>query len=296
MNPLDLKGPEFLVFYCGLLAMVSVLAFMVRRFSLGRAEFPQGATDLDPYEVAYLSGGIERATQAVIANLYHRKLLKVDLVGRSFDATGELPTNAHPLERELHGSARLVDYDMMRGATIAYEPQLRSRLERLGLLPSQSMSSRARMLPALLVGLVVFVGIAKILIGLDRGRPVGFLFVLVLIAFAVAVLFLVLRVHASRAGQVVIGHYKRRNGALWLNSTSDPTHLSGNDLALAVGLFGVGMLAAPHLLDVQLAMRQQQLASDGSSSSSWAASSCGSTSSCGSSCGGGCGGGCGGCG
>ena len=76
-NPLDFKGPEFLLFYI-ILACVSHLIF--RRFINNNENNPlPSALDMtDPYAIAYLRGGKEEAARVAIFSLIDRGLLKAN--------------------------------------------------------------------------------------------------------------------------------------------------------------------------------------------------------------------------
>jgi uncharacterized protein (TIGR04222 family) len=81
MNPFDLRGPEFLLFYLVFGGIViGALRFAVR--------MPQGASATnvrltDPYMIAYLRGGRDEAITVAAASLIDRKLLKFESVGGS---------------------------------------------------------------------------------------------------------------------------------------------------------------------------------------------------------------------
>src|SRR5262249_41231747 len=75
MNPLNLNGPDFLLFY-GITLAAAIFAVVFVRQVLGRGNVaPTGARghDLDPFEVAYLAGGPARTVQAALVALANRK-------------------------------------------------------------------------------------------------------------------------------------------------------------------------------------------------------------------------------
>ena len=71
MNPLELKGPEFLEFYTIALIVASNVAAALRWYLRQPAGEPDSdaAFDLSAYEVAYLSGGDALACNAALARL-----------------------------------------------------------------------------------------------------------------------------------------------------------------------------------------------------------------------------------
>src|SRR5947199_211662 len=72
-EPLDLRGPQALVFFAGL-AFLTFTAAALLRSMLRRPDGEPGpeAFDLDPYRVAYLNGGARAATDAALTALYAR--------------------------------------------------------------------------------------------------------------------------------------------------------------------------------------------------------------------------------
>src|SRR5436190_9244892 len=88
MNPFELYGPQFLVFYAVFAAVVVAILAVVRR----QAEAgPPPAINLeDPYMVSYLRGGANEALRLATISLIDRRLLEIDgnqiRPGRSVDA------------------------------------------------------------------------------------------------------------------------------------------------------------------------------------------------------------------
>ena len=65
MNPLELNGAAFLLFYAGVLACEAYGAYMLRQMMLSQDKDPEvtaeaAAIAIDPYEAAYMLGGIRR--------------------------------------------------------------------------------------------------------------------------------------------------------------------------------------------------------------------------------------------
>jgi uncharacterized protein (TIGR04222 family) len=165
------------------------------------------------------------------------------------------------------------------------------RLRERGLLMRDDDAWKPRAIPGSLFLLLLLFGLAKIGIGVSRDRPVTLLAVLCVLTAGMAALHWVRTPERSRRGDRALDVLKLRNVALQYTAAREPSRLAPNDLALAVGLYGAGVIATGPLADVHLTLRrQQQTTTDGSSSGSGCSSSS-------SGCGGGCGGGgCGGCG
>src|SRR5262249_23991746 len=212
MNPFDLRGPEFLLFYfCFSLAVILAIAFLRRRAESGDAP----KMDLgDPYLIAYLRGGEDEALRVAVISMVDRGLLFIEgplihradhgdeetitlfdnkwlhapLVRRADHVTEDMVNR--PIERAvlekfgLPAEAWLILKDKdLKLALRAYQYDL----ERAGLLPDAA--TRAARFKRLLLGLaaLVVVGVIKIQIGLSLERPVGFLFMMMIVAIVIAV-------------------------------------------------------------------------------------------------------------
>ena len=293
-NPFDLRGPEFLALYVIVLVAAIIACIQIRRMMSGSSgDAPVPGSRLDPYETAYLAGGADLATDTALATLVERKLLAVDAAGRKIIARSDPPRSAHPFERAVYSttSRQGVAIDTVRkNSSHSVEP-LTARLKAHGLVLSDGQARQACLLSAALMIMVTLFGAIKMFIGLWRGRSIGFLFLLCIISAFVARYFYKTRPHRTRLGDRFLANLKLENAALEYTAKKKPSRLMGDDLAMAIGLFGISTLAISDgpLRELRTTLQPPPSSSGGSSCSS---SSCSS----GSSCGGGCGGGCGGCG
>ena len=76
MNPFDLRGPEFLLFFAGCIAVVLGAIWLVRRFVESGAESLADVSDA--YEIAFLREGPEAAVEVALMSLIDRGVLRVD--------------------------------------------------------------------------------------------------------------------------------------------------------------------------------------------------------------------------
>ncbi|HVG17526.1 MAG TPA: TIGR04222 domain-containing membrane protein [Blastocatellia bacterium] len=293
-NPFELRGPEFLALYVIVLAVAVAACLLIRRMMNGPGgDAPPLAARLDPYEVAYLAGGANLATDTALATLVQRGQLAVDTAQRRVIARSELPPSAHHFERTVYSntSRQGISIDAIRTNSSHGVESLAARLKAHGLVLSDEQARQLRLLSACLMMIVTLFGVIKILVGVARGRPVGFLFFLCAISGFVALYFYKSRPHRTRLGDRLLDSLKLENAALEYTARKKPSGLMGADLAMAIGLFGISTLAIPDgpLRELRTALAPPPSASSGSSCSGGSCSS-------GSSCGGGCGGGCGGCG
>lgn len=292
MNPLDLKGPEFLALYLTLAGIALPVGAVLRMIASGPGDVP-GALDLDldPYEVAYLADGEERVVNAAVASLVNAECLEVAALARTLKRVKPRAPDVHPMEAAAYDAI-----DPKDATTIS---TLRSRVSlnalesavtpiRRQLVLDENRAIEVRMLTVAPLALVMLLGGAKLMIGLSRDRPVGFLLFLL---FGTLVLIAALaswKPHRTGRGNAALRELRKRNAALASTASHGAWRLASSDLVLSIGLFGMGVLASATgpLATLGNTLKPPPQQRSGSSCSSG----------CGSSCGGGCGGGCGGCG
>lgn len=297
MNPLSLPGPEFLALWITGAIVVAGVALVARRAIAGPRpaleELDALAAGLHPTELGYLIGGIGRAVEAAVAGLVHSGALVitdgalrvVDTAPRLYgdgayrgyvDEAGQARVERHVLAtlRRTPGAPIAVVIQDAAGL----DAELAERQRRAGLLVPESAGQRLRLrLPGMLW---LGVGLAKLVVGVSRHRPVTAL--AVLLVFGVIALVKLVPPRRTARGEALARQQVERSRGLEATAQSAPDQLSGSDVALAYALFGaaaVGAAVAPLMPSYQAAL------ASGSSSGGG----------CGSSCGGGCGGGCGGC-
>lgn len=269
MNPFDLPGPQFLLFYTVFSGIVlGALVFWRRHAELSAS--PARIDLSDPYLIAYLRGG------------------KTEVLRVAKHSTSD------------HAS-RMLETDGLNKACESYDKTLR----RAQLLPDAYVTRARFVRLAYAIVLLGGVAVIKIFLALSAGRTnVGFLIILTVVAITVASVISFPRL--TESGKAMIEDVKSlysglRGGAVSLNAGGPAV-----EPMMMAAVFGVGALST-YGMDQQFADSRKKKA-DGSCSSdpgcgsdSSSSSSCsGGSSSCssGSSCGGGsgCGGGCGGCG
>jgi uncharacterized protein (TIGR04222 family) len=300
MNPLDWKGPEFLSLYVPLLIGGFLVALLLRhllRLPAGGPMYLGRRTD--PYEVAAL-GGPDTLIEAVVGSLVHRNVLRLD--GRRIATGDALPADAAPVERSVFECTATGDVTMevLRQALSPDIEHYQRRLSQKGLVLDELRARPALRLPSLVYGAFLLLGVAKILVGLERDRPVMFLVLIVAIG-SLGFLVLGKRPWRTRLGDATLEALREEHQALRTTAIAGDASrtLDGRELALAVGLFGPAMLIPMGYSGLRQTLNPSSSGSSGDSSSSSSdssSSSCSSGDSGGSSsssCGGG---GCGGCG
>ena len=291
MNPFDFSGPEFLLFYIGLSVLVIIAIGILRRKS---ESGPTPRIDLsDPLLIAFLRGGHSEAMRVATISLIDRGLLRCTGTRLQAAAQARPESVRRPIEKALLQKFHTSD----EAASMFDDPKLKSTLDqyeesltKVRLLPDASIRETRTLLFAGAFLMLGGVGVSKLIVALDRGRPnVCFLIVLIVVAIVIASKQAFPRL--TESGKAMLQDVKNlyselRDRAALLNpggATIEPMMLAA--------VFGVGALAGSGFAYTKkLFPRAKQ-----SSTTSSCGSSCGGG--CGSSCGGGgCGGGCGGCG
>src|SRR5215203_2927012 len=91
MDPLELHGPDFLLLYFVLLLFATAIALLLRYALRTPADALGRIPTLDPYEIAYLSGGSSRAIEAAAASLVRRGVVSADGATRRLKKEADLP-------------------------------------------------------------------------------------------------------------------------------------------------------------------------------------------------------------
>lgn len=298
MNPFDLRGPEFLLFYSVLGVAVVAFAWFCRRSGMS---IEVAAKELaDPYEIACLRGGPDEAIRVATCALIDRGLLRVEGLRVSAERPDAAYLVAKPIEKALMkecSKARDVDEVMKAVPVAAAASELEEKLVRRGLLASK------RGLVIAFGGSLLMAGVAgtKIVIALGRGRTNVTYLLLLAILFSIVLLWMARNRRTFRGLRALHDLRTLLRGS---RSVAYTASRHSPDLDLLTAVFGLAA-AWSHSrasefrkLFPKSANEKGNVTSYGTTCGSVSSSGCGSScSSGGSSCGGGgCGGGCGGCG
>ncbi|PJJ59522.1 TIGR04222 domain-containing membrane protein [Hymenobacter chitinivorans] len=284
LNPLNWYGQEFLALYWLLCLTVLPLVLWWRHRGRGPAEASANARP-STYEVVRLAAHGERLPDSALAALAHAgklELLPDQQVRRPLNAPP--PTDAYELAvwSLVPPEGTTLDAVRRRASqpTIEAVQALDAGLEAQGwLLPE---AERARLNKPVILALVLLglFGLAKVVVGLARERPVGFLVATLLGLVVVAVYCYHQRAWATGRGARVL-----REATAVVGEEQHSESVSAEYVALSVALFGVQSLnglGLNHLAILLVPPSQGGDSSGGDSGSSDGGS--------------GCGGGCGGCG
>jgi uncharacterized protein (TIGR04222 family) len=253
MNPLNWTGEEFLTLYIPLL----VVGFFWARSLTRPPHKPHGdvlelGKSLDPFEVALLRG-VGPFRDAVAASLVHRGVFTVEAT--ELIASKTPPGDMTPLEKSVVRASGRQPLSRTLLAT-ALQPEtarMREKLIRKNLLYSEDESRARRKVPLLMFSAVLALGIAKLGVGIARGRPVGILVFVLILGLIGWVVLLSLKRGRTPLGNRVLRELAAEHAALRTTASAEgslPT-LSGPEVALAVALFGTAALATTQMASMR---------------------------------------------
>lgn len=295
----DWNGPDFLKFYA--VALLSAAAITWAWLAAWRKAEEKRAASVpmptDAYELAALTGGPERMAQTALVSLAHAKTLKLGgSDGKQLEVAGPLPETAHPVERAVYTNLLGRETGTARYAVAVTEqlPELKEIQDRQPVPPGPVGTPTQRVLIPL--GLVAVVGLIKLMVGVSRDRPVGFLLALLVVNGIALVGVQLFREKMKTWRQHAAERFQRSNASVRQSilGQTEWRH-EGTGIGLTAALFGVGVLSGTALADyVPLLVPPPPVRP---ASGSGGDSGCSSGGDGGGGDGGGCGGGgCGGCG
>ncbi|QWP76915.1 TIGR04222 domain-containing membrane protein [Lysobacter sp. K5869] len=289
-NPLNFRGGGFLALYIAALPWAYAVGTAIKR-ALRGANRRNGAEVEDAVELGFLAGAGERAADTALVELMRRDILTLDYAGKPAEAAksqdriwlridgARLQAQAAQLPASLRTAVDVARREQNLARTLAglqraYEP-LTAQLRDKGWWLTRAEDLRQRWLGSLPLLALLGLGLSKIVVGVSRGRPVGFLVVLAGLTAIIALARLLRERRLTRAGEWALHDANRR-----ATQADVASHVA---LGGTVGLYGSGF-AEYH------ALRVPPTAGGGSDGGSGGGSCSGGG-------GGGCGGGgCGGCG
>ncbi|MFN7338598.1 MAG: TIGR04222 domain-containing membrane protein, partial [bacterium] len=256
-NPINFTGPEFLTFYIFLVVMGIALAAWLR-FSLCLVSGNiNQQPDLNTYEIAFLAGGNHRLIMAAITSLvkqgYVEVLKEKSPFGRTQSklvVTGKIDAIADPVEKAVAQDILATDgaIEQVFQNSTGMKDSIRSRLEQLGLFPSDAQALKAQIYPSLIVVILLGIGLYKMAVGISRDKPVGLLLICIFGLLVLGARFFV-KPQRSRYGEIIFKDLRNRLQHLKTANSSD------SELVLAVAFFGATVLMA----DMALADLYQML-------------------------------------
>jgi uncharacterized protein (TIGR04222 family) len=287
VSPLDWAGPDFLLWYIWMSIGATGTAFLLRHIMW--PDDPDVPEDFGYIEVACLKGNWKLSVNAVLAKLLAAKHVIADVQGTKtqFSFTGADTTGTSDFENAVVESLRkapgLTMTDLHHELQVPGE-QLEQSLRQQGLLTSNASYALApRFFSFLIMAMVAGFGLAKVNVGLSRGKPVGFLIAMLVVVCITAIWFFV-RPRVTSGARRWLRQQKQEHAGL--KDTAGADLRSPENIAIGTALFGVAALAGSQFLPLKTAWQANR--------GQFGSSGCGTAGCGGSGCGGG--GGCGGCG
>lgn len=309
-NPLtQATGPEFLALFAILIGATILVCWWRQWARDSSAELPplRPPEKIDPYELAYLRAGANEMARVLIVSLIERKYLQITTLksawwkgkDRSIErarnnpppanltpielATFEWFDHARTAEAVFKRSTSLTEPGDLPSALTQYTLKYEQKLRADRLLTSDELQNEARGNVIIAIAVVTAIGIARLFIGISRGRPVGFL-ILMGILGSIAIATMGRPGRLSRRGKQYLDTTQRTWG--WLKNSGDSNDWSPS---LAAAVFGFAVLSGTEMSPLN------EMFTRANHNNAWGGD--GGSGGCGGGCGGGgCGGGCGGCG
>jgi len=148
--------------------------------------------------------------------------------------TGELAPDAHPLENAVYVAAAQPGGQKIAVIRLAVRPvveRIAAILKRQRAHHGRSSGAKSDLGAINARSLVPIVGAAKMLIGLSRGKPVGFLIALCLVSVVVVLAGFGRKPRRSRRGDAVLGQLRLRRS----ESQETFQRVSRESIAMAIG-------------------------------------------------------------
>jgi uncharacterized protein (TIGR04222 family) len=284
-QPWGLSGPQFLGVYAAGIGLTTVIPLIFRQV-IRRVPDCEIVRQLDPYEVGYLAGGRRRVAQMIVAEQVDSGALRVDSAGKLSEADRFARTGPYAGSLDRIEPAGMPDG--LRASAICGKIESDPAIAEIcrGLRADKFIISSERMtalrlVTAVLMLALLITGILRLIEGASNHRPVGLLFMLILLSFFVGIFLLAhtLQPPSSTAGSAYLKRLRETRGSSpsLVAPGAAVAALAGEAVLLGVALEGFG--------GVQDEATRAALLAGMPSSSGGGGGGCG---------GGGCGGGCGG--
>lgn len=251
-NPLDLPGPPFLTLFASLAAAAIVAGLLLRRLVLPAGDPAVTADSLEPMELALLADdGRWRCAATGLASLVLVPESKGGDGGKDaaagFAMVASPPAGSPPLLTALHTRLAALGgcppEEAVRAAVEVARDEFEPRLVDRGLIVGPWWGSAAPWIILAPAAATVALGVAKIAVGVGRGKPVGFLASGCLLLGLFSLLVVARRPRRTAQGAAVVQEARtrfRESGQLdeWRRSKQEATAFE----PLAVALLGSATL------------------------------------------------------
>jgi uncharacterized protein (TIGR04222 family) len=282
LNPFNWYGGEFLTLFWSLCGAAVLLDYGVRYFLSGPRDEDFPAQSFDPYTLARLADPKSLPTDVALCSLQHQGFIQTDAHG-SISRMPGTAAPSHPFERQVWDQiSPHVRLEGVRRVMKENFAPIDRQLESAGLLIPKDRKGKVQSFSLLLMLALLSFGGIKMIVGLQRDRPIGFLLLSCLLVLLVG-LYAAWNNVPHRTGRGDLYLYKMRSSTARVGR-HDPA-FTPTALVLTAALWGYSELESYGFADFR---RQPPGSNSGDSG--------GGGSDGGSSSGDGGGSGCGGCG
>jgi uncharacterized protein (TIGR04222 family) len=255
MNPLDLRGPEFLAFYIPYAVIIFVVALVARwlwKSSTGAEPvLPRWKPGIypregDAYTIALMRGGPREVAHTVLGRLFSTGFIEVDgQTLRRSNPSGVLPF-LEPIENQALAavSSGMTASQAEAKVRQAVEPHLRQMaedLERQGMAPNSGQRQGYWILCGLALLAVSGLGLAKLLAAFARGRTNVEFLVLLLAVFTGLGIYYLRPPLRTRSGDKYLDWLKESHRGL-VNLVTSGRRDDLREMALIAGIYGLDTL------------------------------------------------------
>lgn len=301
-NPLDWHGPTFLALYVGLLVLAIMISWVGRVWLLHSTDSyqftPDSADAIGPIDAAWMQGGTARAVECGLVELAQKDAIAIEgdriAAGKNAaQARGDHRVSELLLESVRSSSVPRRYSVLCRDAAVGLEG-VRQNLIDKGLVLDRSQRAAAIALPLALHGGLLAFAVAKVVVGVERGKPIGFLLLAMVATIVAMVVFTVTAPKLTSAGKRLLAKLEKQvrlnPQRLATESQSDTNSIDNSAILWSTAFLGAAALSTGPWTHWRTFLDSQHRSS-ANSSGGCSTSGCGGDSG-----GGGCGGGCGGCG
>jgi uncharacterized protein (TIGR04222 family) len=249
---IQIPGPVFLKIFMGFSGLCIILAWLQARDTTTRYRIPE-PTDLNAMEIAALRGGKNAAIRTALFALWNREMLRFEGEAKS-TRIRSIPSQ-QPRENEIEEAVYQFAQFPRHPDNLFSDPLLNAHV-RDHLKPVNEKLGRMRLLrtkedqkktwqafwAAFLA--IAALGGTKFFLGLQRGKPVGFLIALLVVSF-IALMVILKPTRGTRPTKLGRRYLKSlRKHFNWLkDSITQGQTGEGMHLDMGIAVFGTGMLA-----------------------------------------------------
>ena len=239
MNPFEIHGPAYLVVYFAICGTTLLAADIYRRHLLreaaklndrsGESDAKVIAQSLEPYEAAYLAGGVERVFLTACGTLARHKLIDIDSVRNRVTITvphgsgvyNQLERVEQALLNKVRGSGESLSSCK---ATVAVATSgIKNKLAMSGLIVDVCQSTTAQILPAAVyVAVALIFAVPKFIVASQLHLPYSFLVCEMILALAATAILVKNESFKTEKGHAVLKAMTDSNSALRLTHATNP--------------------------------------------------------------------------